>query len=104
MFFYFCADIDGLGVMRLISGIIAVEEKDRAARVGKVMKYVSIYNHFSPPWQNSIYVHIELPVKLSIVSSVPLTFWLHVAYGNDIVNAQFISVSIQIFNVHIFPF
>ena len=56
-FFYFCADIDGLGVMRLISGIIAVEEKDRVARVGKVMKYVSIYNHFSHPWQNSIYVY-----------------------------------------------
>jgi len=44
--FGLCADIDGQGVMRLISGIIAVEEKDRVARVGKVMKYVSIYNHF----------------------------------------------------------
>ena len=43
--------------MRLISGIIAVEEKDRVARVGKVMKYVSIYNHFFHPWQNSIYVY-----------------------------------------------
>ena len=71
--FGLCADIDGQGVMRLISGIIAVEEKDRAARVGKVMKYVSIYNHFSPPWQDSI--HIELLMKLSIVSSFPLTFW-----------------------------
>jgi hypothetical protein len=33
--------------MRLISGIIVVEEKGRVARVGKVMKYVSIYNHIT---------------------------------------------------------
>ena len=37
-----CADIDGQGGMRLIYGIIVVEEKGRVARVGKVMKYLSI--------------------------------------------------------------
>ena len=37
-----CADIDGQDGMRLIYGIIVVEEKGRVARVGKVMKYLSI--------------------------------------------------------------
>jgi hypothetical protein len=37
-----CADIDGQGGMRLIYGIIVVEGKGRVARVGKVMKNVSI--------------------------------------------------------------
>jgi hypothetical protein len=40
--FGLCTDIDGQGVMRLISGIIVVEEKGRVARVDKVMKYVPI--------------------------------------------------------------
>jgi hypothetical protein len=34
--------IDGQGGMRLIYGIIVVEEKGRVARVGKVMKHISI--------------------------------------------------------------
>lgn len=37
-----CVDIDGQDGMRLIYGIIVVEEKGRVARVDKVMKYVSI--------------------------------------------------------------
>jgi hypothetical protein len=37
-----CTDIDGQGGMRLISGIIVVEEKGRVARVDKVMKCVPI--------------------------------------------------------------
>jgi hypothetical protein len=41
-----CVDIDGQGDMRLIYGIIVVEEKGRVARVGKVMKYVSIITTF----------------------------------------------------------
>jgi hypothetical protein len=40
--FGLCTDIDGQGGMRLISGIIVVEEKGRVARVDKVMKYVPI--------------------------------------------------------------
>lgn len=40
--FGFHADIDGQGVMRLIYGIIVVEEKGRVARVDKVMKCGSI--------------------------------------------------------------
>jgi hypothetical protein len=39
---FVCADIDGQGGMRLIYGIIVVEGKGRVARVGKVMKNVSI--------------------------------------------------------------
>lgn len=36
------SDIDGQGVMRLISGTIAVEEKGRVVRVGKVTKMATL--------------------------------------------------------------
>lgn len=49
--------IDGQGDMRLISGIIAVEEKGRVARVGKVMQNDYISSLFSLQ-HNTTYVYM----------------------------------------------